>query len=168
MCYSKSRRRERLPIEVDETGSGVARAEARHYETWNRNSVCERAYVPHRVRTWCQRRNNLEVLARRSVVRRWECAACTYSRVTYITDSCVNLVFARIYSSAFEPRSYCVLNGGKCVGITYGSVLRILRAYVSRISNLAEISNWFWFVENLMRVYRDIWASRARVKFRNV
>lgn len=42
MGYGKGRQGH-PPIEVDRTRNGVARAEARHYETWNRNSVRERA-----------------------------------------------------------------------------------------------------------------------------
>lgn len=87
-----------------------------------------------RVRTWCQRRNNLEVLARRSAVRLARRIGHTHAhaltRTHTKTQAQANFVCEYIFartSSAFEARSYCALSGGKCVRLTRSSISRTLR-----------------------------------------
>lgn len=85
-----------------------------HYETWNRNSarttwVC----------TWCQRRNNLEVLARRGKLWLASMRLCRVS--TQYAHAHYELIYEYVFArtSSLESRSYCTLSGGKCVRLTH-------------------------------------------------
>lgn len=114
-----------------------------------------------RVRTWCQRRNNLEVLARRAVrlTRCIGCTARTHARIRARANSCVNIL-------VHHPRSkqgvIATLSGGKCVRLTRGTILCTLCTWgVFLVGPILDFSSEKLRIENL--VYRLHSAPRTHV-----